>query len=148
MRLAKGPRPWTIWAFAIGFIALGLIDYVTAIASLEEALETLRLSAAGIDWNQDLLIVWYSALLSIVLIPVIAIWLFASRTARWIVTAMSAISLLNVLLSIVFLLTSGRFEGWSFTMSFLSLLCVALLFAPASNRWLRKEEMSDAATFE
>ncbi len=144
MRVAQGPRPWTIHAFAVLFTAHGLVALIRALGSLELSELTLQAQYPAIDWHRDWVIVWHSAWFSIVLIPVVAVWLFASRLARILVTLM-ALATLPALYRFSVLLAGDYPAPWQ-AQAWLGLLqnaaavmAVALLFLGASSRWLRQE---------
>jgi hypothetical protein len=142
MKIAEGPRPWTIHAFAIGFVLLALIDLIIALSSIEEELAILQLDIPSIAWNTDLVIVYHSALFSIVLIPVAAIWVFASRIARSIVSVMSLLILIQLSAAIYLTTRDGWIGLYPLLGPSLVLSCVAILFLPTSNRWLRQEDVN------
>ncbi len=144
MRLAKGPRPWSIHVFAVLFTAQGLLALTRALGSLELSELTLQAQYAAIDWNRDWVIIWHSAWFSIVLIPVVAIWLFASRLARVLVTIM-ALTTLPAIYRFSVLLAGDYLPSWQ-AQAWLGLLqngaavmAVALLYLSISSKWLRQE---------
>ena len=146
MKFAEGPRPITIHGFALGFVFLGAFDLVTGLSSIEENLEVLRFDLPWVDWDRDRVIIFESALFSITLIPVVAIWCFASRIARGIVLVMGVFSLMSLIIAVLFVWRNGGDTWWAALAPLLVLSCVGLLFLPSSNWWLRKEEL-DLETF-
>lgn len=96
-------------------------------------------SIPQIGWTRDHAIVALSARLSIALIPIAMIWLRAIRFARWMVLALALSKLAGIPAVVV---AYGRGDAldpiWVATLG-LSLVAAALLFAPGSNRWFRKE---------
>ena len=148
MRIAKGPRPWTIHLFAIGFAALGTVDLLSTLSNLEVTRENLQFDLPSIIWTQDMVIVLYSALFSIVLIPVAAVWLFASKIARILVTVMSVFPLLNVVAAVYILSRDGFLSAILVWDSIATLCLVALLYFRPSGEWFEGRKALDAATFE
>ena len=82
MRIARGPRPWTIQLFALLVTAQGLVAYVRGLSLLEVRQIDLELRYPFFDWNTDWVIDCLSAWLTIKLIPVVGVWVFANRWAR------------------------------------------------------------------
>ena len=94
MKLAKGPRPWAIHTFAIILVVLGIIGLGASFFEIEESLEVLQQDLPMIEWTRDYVIVSNFSLFTILLIPVIAVWCFASRIARLIVAVMCVLPIL------------------------------------------------------
>ena len=108
--------------------------------SQEELLASLGL---GFEWNRDWTIVASSAWFTIELIPILLVWLVASRFARWFITAMAAIKVFLILTNLPMIyVIPGILLGQS-----ISLGAVALLFTRSANDWF-SNETPDPATFE
>ena len=126
-------RPRSITGFAIIFAAAAVLSLVDGLARLPE---TLAAAQKLYPWvSRDTMIVWHSAWLTIALIPVAMVWLSAIRFARWLVS-------IGALLRLAGLLTGWKILPWLVIEQpiwaaawVLSLVAVALLFTPASNRW-------------
>ena len=149
MTIARGPRPLSITLFALLFLAAALHSYVIGLQNLD--LKQIAYSAIfpWDGWNRDWTIVALSALFSIAFIPVIWIYLFASRIAFWLVTVFSVLQVLNV----PFLISSLLAMGEALMLRYFlepALIAGALfcLWLPISRAWLRQDGEVDAAEFE
>lgn len=139
-------RPTSITAFAILFAAAAVLGLIDGLVRLTEIL------AAGqklYPWvTRDMVIVWHSAWLTIALIPVAMVWLSAIRLARWLVSIAALLKLAGLLagwrvLPRVVMEQPVWAASWG-----LSLVAVAVLFTPASNRWFKHKGGGDPAVFE
>ncbi len=129
-------RPRSITLFAFLFLTGALLAFAEGLLSLPDQQIQLRKAYPAITWTRDTVIVWQSAWLSIALIPVAMVWLSAVRFARWMVTAMAAFKLVGlVMLASEGWTTFGMLSPFWLMSSLLSLLAVAALFTPSSNRW-------------
>ena len=148
MKLAKGPRPWTIWAFAAAFIGAALYSYLSNLSQLGAMQTVYELQFPWSGWNRDWTIVALSAVFSIAFIPVAWICLFASGTARWIVTVFSAIQLLDLPHMISVYIDNRPYVSAAYFLEH-SLIIIALicLFLPASRDWLNQRRGVDHETF-
>lgn len=139
-------RPKSITAFAILFTAAAVLSLVDGLVRLPETLAAAQKLYAWV--SRDTMIVWHSAWLTIALIPVAMVWLSAIRFARWLVS-------IGALLRLAGLLTGWKLLPglviaqpiWAAAWA-LSLIAVALLFTPASNRWFADKGDVDPAVFE
>lgn len=142
-------RPRSITLFALAFFGAALLVFAHGLLDIAGRQSVLGKLIPAVDWSRDAVIVWQSAWLSIALIPVAMVWLSAVRFARWMVAIMAAPKLLGLLLM-------GA-EGWRMigmvsplvmVSHLLTLIAVALLFTPASNRWFADKGGLDAAEFD
>lgn len=139
-------RPGRITGFAILFAAAAVLSLVDGLVRLPETLAAAQKLYAWV--SVDTMIVWHSAWLTIALIPVVMVWLSAIRLARWLVSIGALLRL------------AGLVTGWKLLPGLvieqpiwaaawvLSLVAVALLFTPASNRWFKDKGGVDPAVFE
>lgn len=142
-------RPGSITAFAILFFSAALLAFLEGILSLADQQVQLQRSYSALTWTRDAVIVWQSMWLSIALIPIAMVWLSAVRFARWMVTAMAALKLLGlVMVASKGWAVLGMLSPFWLMSPLLSLLAVALLFTPASNRWFADKGGVDPAVFE
>lgn len=150
MRIARGRRPWTIHAFAAAFLAVGLWDLVYSLTKLHR----FRIEMFGTLLNEDGLIVYHSAMFTIICIPVIAVWLFGSRIARGLITVMTlwGAGMFTFhffsgpwMRAILGMSTADRWDVIGTRI--VCLLAIALLFLPASRPWFRKEQSVDVSAF-
>ncbi|MGJ8606252.1 MAG: hypothetical protein ACSHXH_19235 [Marivita sp.] len=105
------------------------------------------------DWDQDRVIIWLSAWFTIVLIPVVGVWVFANRLARILVTLM-ALAALPTIYRFAALLLGDYPPMWQ-AMAWAGLAqngaiiaAVMLLFLPPSSRWLHKDKEISPETFD
>ncbi len=147
MNLAKGPRPWSIKIFAAMLLIQGLWELAGGLLSLEDAVTVLAIAIPSLDWNRDLAIVALSANFTIVLIPVVAVWVFASRIARALLTLFALLSLVTAFATL-WLLLDARFADWSVLLDGLvTPLAVALLYTPNARAWLRTKGKGESHAF-
>ena len=142
-------RPGSITLFAVLFFASSLIVFVERMFNLADEAAMLQRLFPAIDWSRDVTIVWFSAWLSIALIPIGMVWLSAVRFARWLVTLMAGA---KVLLLVPTVASKPELLGllgpvWLVS-TLLGLGAVAMLFTPASNRWFAHKGEEDPAVFE
>lgn len=143
MRSAPSPRPLAVHAFAAILLVLAAWNLAAALWNLPAQEEILRSLGLGFEWNRDWTIVASSAWFTVELIPIAAIWLWASRFARGFITAMAAIKVVLILSNLPMLYAlPGVLVGQS-----ISLVAVALLYTRAANAWFDKER-SYGAVFE
>ncbi|MEM7779664.1 MAG: hypothetical protein AAF697_04630 [Pseudomonadota bacterium] len=145
MSIAEGPRPWTVNLFAAIFLITGLLRLTAQLHGLPHWSELEANALGAIDWTREREIILAFTVMTIICIPVLAIWGFASRIARTLVAAFSAPGLL-------FGWASAMVDEKSYATALLaeSILCltvIALLFTPATSRWLctNKEKRVAAA---
>lgn len=140
MTWRAGPRPWPITVFSAVFALTALIALAQALGSLDLFVERLRASASYIEWDRDRAIIFASARFTIVLIPIIAVWGFASHIARILVTFMTIPSV-AALGSLLFLMAVGEaVDAWLFTGSLLRVAAVALLYTRSAAPWFVPED--------
>jgi hypothetical protein len=143
MRIVRGPRPLPVSIFAFVLLGLAAWNLAAALFDLPAQAETLRSLGLGLEWNRDWTIVASAAWFTIELIPITAVWLFASRFARAFITAMAGLKAVLILTNLPMLYAlPGILLGQS-----IALVAVGLLFARDSNRWFAREE-GDLATFD
>ncbi|MEL6878180.1 MAG: hypothetical protein AAGL68_08800 [Pseudomonadota bacterium] len=144
MKLAKGPRPAGINAFAAILLTLAAWNLVTALFDLPAQQETLAALGLGLEWNRDWTIVASSAWFTIELIPIALVWLMAKAFARWLIVGMAAIKTVLVLTNLPMLYAfPGVLAGLS-----ISLCAVALLFTRGANEWFAPQGEVDAHEFD
>lgn len=118
--------PWSIRAFAILFVAQGLITFAAALADLPRAQAGWAATFPDLTVTRDFAIVASSARLSIVLIPVaLACWRRA-RLVRWLVPAMVALRLV---------LVRPDMPPAEWLTLALAVVAGACLFTPGAGRW-------------
>lgn len=139
MRIAKGPRPWSIWIFAIMLIGAGLWNFVPQLwLALDEADRGYRIALVSV----------LSAQFSIVVIPVIAIWALASRVAKWLFTVLSISSF--AWLFYTSLTSDFALEAiiWTLGIGALTHGAIILLFLPSARTWFDAQRTQDVEAFK
>jgi len=149
VRIAKGPRPWTITLFALLFFGSALHAYIVGLLTLELQHISYSTKVAWDGWTRDWTIVALSAILSIAFIPVAWIYVFASRVAFWLVTVFSILKLLDLPAMVtVALAMGGALSARYFLEPALLAGALMCLWLPASRTWLKQEGDVDAAVFD
>lgn len=146
MKRANGPRPWSIHAFALLTLSIGVVELVEGLVVLD--VSHFQSSFPAFAWNQDWVIVYYSAMFSIVLIPLVAIWLFASRVARVIVTVFFAIALPWDLMVLKSAAIGTLLNPLDLLTAIARAVAIVLLYLPASSRWLGVRKSLDNNVFD
>lgn len=141
-------RPLTINVFAAAFLAAAVIALVDGLGDIPAMQMLLAEAVPGVAWSRDAVIVTLSARFSIALIPIALVWLTAANFARWMVTVLALGKLVNLPEGVRMLAGGGPFDTSWLASLVLGLLAVAMLFAPASNRWFAPPEEADPAVFE
>ncbi|MEO0590335.1 MAG: hypothetical protein AAFZ11_07205 [Pseudomonadota bacterium] len=144
MSAERGPRPWPIHAFAGILCVAATVKLVRGLLDVEAQTFALQRTYPTLEWNNDLAIVLMSADTTIILIPVVAVWMFRSRIARILVTVMA---IPTVWLLVQFAFLGLGVSGPLLADSGLRLLAVALLYTPAASAWLRSEGDIDVGVF-
>ena len=148
MRIVRGPRPWSIRTYCGLNFASGAFELIKGLLELDEWVHLLAESMPFGTWTQDDAIVLNASLFTIVLIPLVAIWFFASKIARALVTAF------NMLIAAMFVSTAFKepsflTEEWLHTVyAIIMIAIVGLLYLPSANQWFAKEATVDPAVFE
>ena len=135
-------RPGSITAFAALFFAAALLTFLHAISDLGARQAALATLLPALPWSEDAVIVGQSMWLSIALIPMAMVWLSAVRFARWMVTGMALVKLVNLLRAGAAAAPAGLADCAAML---LGLIAVALLFTPASSRWFGQDAETNPA---
>ncbi|MHA7820695.1 MAG: hypothetical protein ACX930_13690 [Erythrobacter sp.] len=142
MKIKRGPRPWPINFFAVVLLTIAGLQLSAALLDLPGQQEFLRALGLGIAWDRDWTIVASSAWFTIELIPIILVWLVASRFARGFITAMAVIKAVVILGDLLsFYALPGLLLGQG-----VALVTVTLLYTRDANEWFAREGI-DPATF-
>ncbi len=140
MRLTRGPRPATIGLSAALFLAQAALSFVYRISRLEATQADLVAAFPAIPVDRDLTIVVICARLTIALIPVALVWLFASRLARWFIPLMVVVQALSLVRDWA---TRSLVEPLPLAAFLLSLAGGTLLFTPAAAPWFAAANRRD-----
>ncbi|MEM7701323.1 MAG: hypothetical protein AAF251_05245 [Pseudomonadota bacterium] len=127
-------RPCSIHAYALIVLAVGLDGYIGALYSLLDWEVTFAEAVPQFRWNRDWTIVALSARLTIICIPVVAIWFWGARFARMLVTLFTVLLLASFIRAIA--QSELPMETMDITKTVALGLACALLFTPSANRWL------------
>ena len=139
MKLARGPRPWAVRIFALVLAGSGLWTFAVG---LGPAL------AEPDEGNRIALVSALCARLSVVIIPVAAIWFLASRIAKWLMTAVSAVSAVWTTVQTIRSQDFGLDQMlWLLSIWAMHSL-VVLLFTPSARRWFASQRAHDAKASE
>ena len=147
MKIAQGPRPWSIHLFAAAFFGVALIGLAIALSNplLEWFKWTKRLPM--IPWDQDIAIIAAFSVFTMALFPLVWIYAYRSQRARWVVLGFAFV---KVALWWQGMLVTNL-EGWAQTARWLepalTALAVLMMFAPASSRWLQRDREVELAEF-
>jgi hypothetical protein len=143
MSRPSGPRPFAINLFAAILLGLACWHLAVALFDLPAQEEFLASLGLGFEWNRDWTIVASSAWFTIELIPIVLVWLTASRFARGFVTVMAVARVVLLLTNLPMLYAlPGILIGQAIWLG-----AVALLYTHAANQWFMHKE-ADPATFE
>ena len=141
-------RPGSITLFAVVFLAAALVAFLDGMRDLPAFQNHMGQNVPDIVWTRDAAIVMLSARLSIALIPIAMVWLSAVRFARWMVTVLGLGKLLNLPEGLRLMAEGAPVDPAWLASLVLSLVAVALLFTPASNRWFAEKGEVGPAVFE
>ncbi|MFU7527026.1 hypothetical protein [Qipengyuania sp. ASV99] len=153
MKIAKGPRPWPIHLFAALLLSSGLAQLISGLSRVGDYNFGGFNPITGEWLSDDALIVMLSAEFTIVCIPIVAIWLFRSRIARWLITifvlwgAITWLMHLNARHLDLLLQLNSQYI-FSITVRVITWLAVLLLFLPQSARWFAQLKEGAHAVFE
>lgn len=148
MKPAKGPRPFSIRVFACAFLLAALAAFAEAMSDLELAQLEWSVRASWFEWDRDWTIVASSAELSIALIPLTWIVVFASSFARWMVLAFGLLKLSSIVDAVYFWLVAGAFDPRWLIEPALILCALIMLFTPSASRWIANKEQPLETVFE
>lgn len=138
MRLAKGPRPWPIRLFAVLFAGAALATLANALLHVDQQAALLARDWPAVATHNGA-IVLAGTRFTIALIPVALVWLLASRTARWLVLAMTLGKLAALPQALAASSGLGAWDMVAPATLAASLAGTALLFTPGAAQWLRQE---------
>ena len=149
VKLARGPRPWPIWVFALSFAGFAVYNLVYGLRNIEASQAFWEFLIPDFEWGRDEVIVVLSARFTIVMIPVVAIWAFASRLARLLVAIMLAFSAPGAILQTTDMIAlDGAIWRWPLWWLLGMAVLVGLLFLPRSSYWLKRKGQVDAEIFD
>ncbi len=147
MRLAKGPRPPSIKLFCALNLASGIFELVRGLLDLEYWVGALEGASPQYSWTTESAIVLNSAIFTIMLIPIIAIWFFASTFARSFVTVFSLLGLAGLIFLIVDNPPASLDVILEDAYSLAIIATFVLLYLPSAHTWFAKKPEIDPATF-
>lgn len=142
------PRPTPINIFAAAFLTAAVLPFLDGITQLGLTETRLQIAYPSFPWDRDRVIVWLSMWLTIALIPLAMVWLFAAPFARWLVAAMTLVKAPAALQSASLLLGGGEGDAQALVAFAFALLGTTMLFLPASHHWFARTGEADPAVFE
>lgn len=140
MKLAEGPRPWSIWVFAASFCGVAAIGLYLALSDPFGNWSIWSQRLPDIRWTEDLALVASFSMFTIALIPIV--WIFALRLkrARWVVLAFGLMKIGVRVLHDKPVISHGGDSSSDQILRLgelgLILIALVMLFIPASTRWL------------
>jgi hypothetical protein len=142
------PRPTPINIFAAAFLTAALLPFLHDITNLPLAETRLQADYPYFPWDRDRVIIWLSTWLTIALIPIVAVWLFAAPFARWLVAAMTLVKAPAAMFAAMVLVRGGIGNPQVLVSFGFALLGAGMLFLPASQAWFARAKEVDPAVFE
>ncbi len=147
MKWQRGARPFAIRVFALTFLAAALIRLGTGLADLASARQRFATIATPLGASDDAAIVAMSAEFTIALIPLVWIYGFANRHARWLVLGFGGLRLAGFGAEL-FAPGRGAIEPAALIEPALVAVALAALLTPQALRWLAGGRSSDAAPLD
>ncbi len=133
--------------FALVFLAIGVWNCAQGLSDIAQT-QALLGYWTGREWSRDGAIVAVSARFTIVLIPVIAVWAFASRIARVLVTGMAWLSLPQLIPQGQLLWSEGVIDRPLVVSVLAGFLAVMYLYTAPARYWFREGAHGPAKAFE
>lgn len=141
-------RPTPINIFAAAFLTAAMVPFLDGITNIPLAETRLQADYPYFPWDRDRVIIWLSTWLTIALVPLVMVWLFAAPFARWLVTAMTLVKAPAAVFAAMVLVRGGIGNGQALVSFGFALLGVVMLFLPASQAWFARAKEVDPAVFE
>lgn len=147
MKLKPGPRPWSIHVFAIALFCVAVIGLTIALS--EPLLEWFKWSKRlpMIPWTQDGAIIAAFSVFTMALFPLVWIYGYGSLRARWVVLTFAIMKAAAWSQGVMVTTLAGWAQTARWFEPALTALAVAMMFAPASGRWLRGERKAQLDDF-
>ena len=144
MRIAQGPRPWTIWAFGACLLILALYNLFIGLDDWHAVARALSSIAPWFDWSREWAIVAVFSEFTIALIPLVWIVVFAASFARWFILFFGLIKLGWGGLALAIAWFFGDVEFSDVIQPALVATILILLWMPTSVNWLNKSNSNRA----
>ena len=146
MRWRKGRRPPIVWVFSACFLAAALTSLLLGLSRVGAPGWSFEL--LGNELTGDAAIVGMSAMFTIALIPVVWIFGFGSRFARWFVLLFGLVKLLGFREVVLAVVRDGNVSMLEFLIE-PCLITVALLclLSPAMGDWVGNAKEASPDTF-
>jgi len=148
MRWKTEPRPFSIRVFTAAFLAAALVRLLQGLNDLDATGIWLSQYLGDRAHSDDLLIVLLSSEFTIALIPIVWIYGFANRHARWLVLGFGGVKL------IAFCIAFGQFVGTAsgfppqVTAPALTFIALLALLSPSAGQWLHPGKPPHVGVFE
>lgn len=127
---------------------MALTSLAKRLADVEGAAARLAIAVPWIGWDRETTIVAIFTEFTIALIPLIWIYVFAVRGARWVILAFGVLKLVFAIRPFLAAIRFDAIEPLSLIEPALLILALAMLFTPSAGRWLRLRKEIDPATFD
>lgn len=138
MRLAQGPRPLPIRLFALLLLTQAIADCAEQMMHLADVEAMLATRLPQFAVSRDGAIISACVRLTIALVPVALVWLWASRLARWLVLVLAMGKLVMAPHNIALMAPDEPLSPLWLASLLLSLVGAALLFTPGASRWFAR----------
>ncbi|MEP2735334.1 MAG: hypothetical protein ABJP34_03465 [Erythrobacter sp.] len=148
MKLAKGPRPLSIWAYAALSLLMAAWWLVFALIDPSPDSGLIGLATGDVLPSRDSAIIGAAARFTIMLLPVALIWFYALNFARFmtiVVTVIWAVGSTSMLADVLSISALAVYVIISVSPR---MLIAGLLVTPNANRWFRQEEADVETVFE
>lgn len=148
MKWRTEPRPLSIRVFTAAFLAAALVRLLQGLNDLDAAGIWLAQYLGDLAHSHDLLIVLLSAEFTIALIPIVWIYGFANRYARWLVLGFGAMKLALFAYALGLWVDTGATLPPHYTAPVLTTVALLAILTHSAGEWLNREKPSHVAVFE
>lgn len=148
MKWRTEPRPLSIRVFTAAFLAAALVRLLQGLNDLDAAGIWLAQYLGDVAHSPDFLIVLMSAEFSIALIPIVWIYGFANRYARWLVLGFGGAKLAAFVYSLGLWLDTGATLQPQYTAPVLTAVALLAILTQSASEWLNPGKPPHVAVFE
>lgn len=148
MKIAKGPRPLSIWVYAALSLLMAAWSIVIALIDPIPDSGLIGLATGDVLPSRDAAIIGASARFTIMLIPVALIWFYAMNFARVMTIVVTVIWAVGSTFMLADVLSISALAVYVIISVSPRMLIAGLLVTPSANGWFANKEEVDASTFE